>query len=98
VDSDHALIAIAKGAAKALCSIPCVEVALQEGLVAGETCPVCDSFWSSANPHARSCRTCAKVLALDAGYVGLFEAGRLQTFCSTACVEMHEARANPFCG
>ncbi|MEK6986869.1 MAG: hypothetical protein AABX97_02100 [Candidatus Thermoplasmatota archaeon] len=98
VDSAHALLAIAKGAAKVACAIPCLEVVLQEGLVGGDACPACGSPWGTAAPHPRTCRTCAKALAFDAGYLGLFEVGRLRTFCSTACLEMHEARVNPFCG
>ncbi len=98
VDSARALLAIGKGAAKAVCSIPCLEVALQEGLAGGDACPACGSPWAAAAPHPRTCRTCAKALAFEAGYVGRFDTGRLHTFCSTACLEMHEARVNPFCG
>jgi len=98
LDSSRALLAIAKGAAKPACSAACLEVILQEGLVGGDACPACGSFWAAAAPHPRACRTCAKGLAFDAGYVGLFDAGRLQTFCSIACLEMQKARPNPFCG
>lgn len=98
LDDGHAFVAIAKGAAKPLCSFPCLEVALAEGLANGGTCPGCGSPWSAARPPPRTCRTCAKDLAFDAGYVGLWEGGRLLTFCGPTCLERHEARANPFCG
>ncbi len=98
LDDGHALLAIAKGAAKGVCSRPCLDVVLNEGLVGGAACPGCGSPWASASPHARSCRTCAKGLSFDDGYVGLWEGGRLVTFCGTACLEMHEDRVNPFCG
>ncbi len=93
----RAYLGIAKAAAKPVCSLPCLEVVLKEGLVGGDVCPACASPWSAA-PHARACRTCAKDLSFDVGYVGVFEAGRLQTFCSPACLAMHDARVNPFCG
>ncbi len=98
LDAERALLGITKGAAKAVCSATCLEVALQEGLVGGDVCPACASPWSAAAPHARACRTCAKGLSFDAGYVGAFDAGRLQAFCSPACLGMHDARVNPFCG
>ncbi len=98
LDDGHTLIAIAKGAAKAVCSMPCLEVVLNEGLAGGEACPGCGSPWSGAVPHACTCRTCAKDLAFPGGYVGLWEGGRLVTFCGVPCLEMHEDRVNPFCG
>jgi len=98
LDPAKALLGIAKGAAKPVCSPACLEVVVQEGLVGGDACPACASAWSAAAPHARACRTCANALAFDAGYVGVFDAGRLVTFCSPACFELHEARVNPFCG
>lgn len=98
LDDGHAILAIGKGAAKAVCSYPCLEVVLGEGLAGGDACPGCGSPWSEAAPHPRTCRTCAKELAFDAGYVGLWQGGRLLTFCGLPCLEMHDARVNPFCG
>ncbi len=98
LDDGRALIAIAKGAAKGVCSMPCLDVVLNEGLVGGDACPGCGSPWTQAAPHARTCRTCAKELSFAEGYVGLWEGGRLVTFCGVACLEMHEDRVNPFCG
>ncbi len=98
LDDGHAILAIATGAAKALCSYACLEVVLAEGLVGGTACPACGTPWSEAAPHARSCRTCAHELRLDAGYVGLWQGGRLLTFCGLACLEVHDQRVNPFCG
>src|SRR5512136_3201768 len=71
LDDGHAILAIAKGGAKPLCSYACLEVVLNEGLAGGTACPACDSSWSDASPHARTCRSCAKDLAFEAGYVGL---------------------------
>ena len=98
LDDGHALLAIARGAAKPICSMPCLEVVWNEGLAGGAACPGCGTEWSSAAPHPRACRTCAKSLAFDDGYVGLWEGGRVATFCGAACLEMHEDRVNPFCG
>lgn len=98
LDDGHAILAIGKGASKAVCSYPCLEVTLQEGLAGGEACPACATPWSAAAPHERACRTCAKPLSLSDGYVGLWEGGRLLTFCGLSCLEMHDARVNPFCG
>ena len=98
LDDGHALLAIAKGAAKAVCSMSCLEVVLKEGLAGGTACPGCGTEWSAAGPHARTCRTCAKPLSFEEGYVGLWEGGRLATFCGLPCLEMHEGRVNPFCG
>ncbi len=98
LDDGHAILAIATGAAKAVCSYPCLEVVVGEGLAGGTACPACGSPWSAAAPHARTCRTCAKDLPFDAGYVGLWEGGRVLTFCGLPCLEMHDARVNPFCG
>ncbi len=98
LDDGHAVLAIAKGAAKAVCSYPCLEVVLNEGLVDGAGCPACGTPWSGASPHARTCRTCAKALSFDSGYVGLWQGGLLLTFCGLKCLEMHDARVNPFCG
>ncbi len=98
LDDGHAILAIAKGAAKGVCSLPCLEVVLQEGLAGGTICPACGSPWSAAAPIPRTCRTCAKALAFDAGYIGLWEGGRVVTFCGAACLEMHDTRMNPFCG
>ncbi len=98
LDDGHALLAIAKGAAKAVCSYPCLEVVLNEGLAGGTVCPACASEWSAAAPHPRSCRTCAKELSFDVGYVGLWQGGRVLTLCGMPCLEMHDARVNPFCG
>ncbi len=98
LDDGRALMAIAKGAAKVACSMPCLEVVLNEGLAGGDACPGCGSPWSEAAPHPRSCRTCAKELSFADGYVGLWEGGRIVTFCGIACLEMHEDRVNPFCG
>lgn len=98
LDDGHAIVAIAKGAAKAVCSYACLEVVQNEGLAGGTLCPACGTEWSEAAPHARACRTCAKPLAFDTGYVGLWQGGRVLTFCGLACLEMHDARVNPFCG
>ena len=98
LDDGHAFIAIAKGAAKALCSYPCLEVVLNEGLAGGLSCPGCGTAWAEAAPHARTCRTCAKELSFADGYVGLWQGGRVLTFCGIPCLEMHDARVNPFCG
>ncbi len=98
LDDGHALLAIAQGAAKAACSMACLEVVLNEGLAGGDSCPACGTPWSAAAPHPRTCRTCAKDLSFDDGYVGVWQGGRLQTFCGVPCLEMHEDRVNPFCG
>ncbi len=98
MDDGHAILAIARGAAKPVCSYACLEVVLQEGLAGGAACPACGSEWSAAAPPARTCRTCAKDLAFDPGYVGLWQGGRLLAFCGLACLEMHDERVNPFCG
>jgi len=98
LDAGNALLGIAKGAAKALCSPTCLEVALQEGLVGGDACPACGSPWAEAAPHARACHTCSKALRFEDGYVGLWEAGRLLTFCGLACLDLYRARVNPYCG
>ncbi len=98
LDDGHAILAVAVGGAKAVCSYPCLEVVLSEGLAGGTACPACDSDWAAAAPHPRTCRTCAKEVTFDAGYVGLWQGGRLLTFCGLACLEMHDARVNPFCG
>ena len=98
LDDGHAFLAVARGAAKAVCSRPCLDVVLSEGLAGGESCPGCGTAWPAASPHARTCRTCAKALSLDDGYVGLWEGGRVVTFCGVPCLEMHEDRVNPFCG
>ncbi len=98
LDDGHALLAIARGGAKAVCSYPCVEVVLNEGLAGGTDCPGCGSPWMGAAPHPRACRTCAKPLSFDEGYVGLWQGGRVLTFCGLPCLENHDARVNPFCG
>lgn len=98
LDDGHAILALAKGAAKAVCSYPCLEVVLSEGLAGGMTCPACGSDWSAATPHSRACRTCAKGLSFDDGFVALWRGGRVLTFCGPACLELHDARVNPFCG
>jgi hypothetical protein len=98
LDDGHAFLAIGRGAAKALCSYPCLEVVLAEGLAGGVACPACGTPWSAAAPHERACRSCAKALPFDEGYVGLWQGGRVLTFCGVPCLEMHDARVNPFCG
>lgn len=98
LDTTRAYLAVARGGARAACSRECAEASIQEGLVGGDFCPACGSPWAAAAPHARTCRTCAKDLSWDAGYLGLWDAGRLHAFCSPACLTMHEERANPFCG
>ncbi len=98
LDDGHALLALAKGGAKAVCSYPCLDVVLHEGLADVGACPACGTPWTEAAPHARTCRSCAKDLSLDPGYVGLWQGGRVLTFCGLACLEMHDARVNPFCG
>ncbi len=98
LDDGHAVLAIAKGAAKAVCSYPCLEVVLNEGLAGGEACPACGTLWSAAAPHARACRSCAKALSFDDGYIGLWQGGRVLPFCGLPCLEMHDARVNPVCG
>ncbi len=98
LDDGHALVAIAQGGSKAVCSYPCLEVVLTEGLAGGAACPACGTPWAEAVPHLRTCRTCAKDLAFAEGYVGLWQGGRLLTFCGLPCLEMHDARVNPFCG
>jgi hypothetical protein len=98
LDDGHAFVAIGKGAGKAVCSYPCLDVVLNEGLAGGTLCPGCGSDWSAAAPHPRACRTCAKALSFDDGYVGLWQGGRVLTFCGVPCLEMHDARVNPFCG
>ena len=98
LDPAKAYLAIARGAARATCSKECVEVALQEGLTNGTECPACGTPWSEAAPHPRTCRTCAEGLSWDVGYLGRWDDGRLDAFCSVTCLRMHEDRANPFCG
>lgn len=98
LDDGHALLGIAKGAAKAVCSPTCLEVVLNEGLAGGTSCPGCGNPWSAAAPRPRTCRTCAKDVRFDEGYLGLWQGGRLATFCGVACLQMHEDRVNPFCG
>ncbi len=98
LDDGHALLAIARGGAKAACSYPCLDVVLNEGLAGGPSCPACGTPWGEAAPPPRTCRTCAKDLTYDAGYVGLWQGGRVLTFCGVPCLEMHDARVNPFCG
>ena len=98
LDDGHAFVAIGKGAGKGVCSYPCLDVVLNEGLAGGALCPGCGSDWSAAAPHPRACRKCAKPLSFDNGYVGLWQGGRLLTFCGVPCLEMHDARVNPFCG
>ena len=98
LDDGHALLPIARGAAKAACSMPCLEAVRNEGPAGGDLCPGCGDPWSAAAPHPRTCRTCAKDLAFADGYVGLWQGGRLVTFCGVPCLEMHEDRVNPFCG
>ncbi len=98
MDDGHAILAIARGAAKPACSYACLEVVLQEGLAGGTDCPGCGSEWSAAAPSARTCRSCAKEVAFDAGYVGLWQGGRLLAFCGLGCLVMHDERVNPFCG
>ncbi len=98
LDDGRALLGIAKGAAKAVCSMACLEVVLSEGLVGGATCPGCGTPWPAAAPHGTTCRTCAKTLSFADGYLGLWQGGRVTTFCGLPCLEMHEDRVNPFCG
>jgi len=98
VDASAALLAIARGAAKIVCSVECTEVAFQEGLTGGLLCPACGGAWSAPAPPPRTCRSCAKDLSFDAGYLGLWESGRILAFCGTPCFELHRARVNPFCG
>ncbi len=98
LDDGHAILAIAKGAAKPVCSYACLDVVLNEGLTGGTMCPACGTDWSRASPHPRTCRSCARDLGFEGGYVGLWQGGLLLTFCGLACLEMHDARVNPFCG
>ena len=97
LDPTRAYVMITSGSARAACSKECLASAVAEPLARGEACPACGSPWSEAAPTVRACRTCAKDLSWEAGYVGSWHAGRLTAFCSPACLGMHEDRANPFC-
>ncbi len=98
LNPEIALLAIARGGAKAACSPECLDVLVQEGVATADDCPACGAPWAESRPVARTCRTCAKDLRLEDGYVALWEAGRMHAFCGTACLAMHRDRVNPFCG
>ena len=98
LDASRAYLVIARGSARAVDSKECLATAVADPAATRDACPACGSQWSEAAPPARACRTCAKDLPFDAGYVGVWEAGRLTAFCSVACLAMHEDRVNPFCG
>ena len=98
LDDAHALLAVAKSAAKAVCSYPCLEVVLNEGLAGGAACPGCGTPWAEAAPPPRTCRTCAQELSFADGYVGLWQGGRVLTSSAIPCLTNHDPRANPFCG
>jgi len=92
------LFGIGVGAARAACSLACLEVLVQEGLVGGSACPLCGTSWDRRRPTPRSCALCATPLGPEGGCVGLWRGGRVQAFCGPQCLEAYLRRANPFCG
>lgn len=98
VTAEDAMFAIARGGARAACSMACLEKALHGGLAGPGTCPMCGSPWREAEATPRSCAICGTALAFERGYAGLWRGARLQTFCGAGCLEAYLRRANPFCG
>ncbi len=95
--SGEASLAIRRDGACPMCSDECLALVEQATPPACEACPACGTPWRPPDA-ARTCRTCAAALDLEAGYVGVWAEGRLTTYCGIACLERHRALSTPFCG
>ena len=96
--AEDARFAIARTGASAVCSVACLEAALNDVPRGDRTCPACGSPWGETALAARTCGICGTVLSLEEGFAGLWRGGRIRTFCGATCLEAYLRRANPFCG
>ena len=97
-DGEEIFLAVHGSGSTPVCSDLCFASLTQEPAVASASCAVCGSPWRDAVLVARSCRACAAGIDPVRGYVVLFQGGRVTPFCSLPCLDLHRARANPFCG
>ncbi len=96
--AEDARFAVAREGARAVCSVACLESALNAVPEGGRPCPMCGSPWDAAAPPARTCGVCGAALSLEEGFAALWRTGRIRTFCGATCLEAHLRRANPYCG